>query len=268
MKPRFAVIGHPISHSLSPLIHQYFAEQCHLNLIYEPLLGDLQLFEQQVSDFFIQGGKGLNITLPFKERAFALAKSHTPRCVKAKAANTLWMCDGILHADNTDGMGFIRDLSRFISLNEKRVLLLGAGGAARGIIQPILEMQPDSLLVSNRTVEKLDKLQKDFPEIHCAELQALKTPFDLVINATSSSFGETLNVPLECFAKKPFCYDLAYQLRGLTPFVRYVQGLGCEAIDGLGMLVEQAAEAFYLWNGKQATTEPVLKTLLAEKLFD
>ena len=274
-----------------------------MSLTYEKIQAQQQSFAVQVSDFFTQGGKGLNITLPFKQMAFALAQRSTPRCKAAAAANTLWMQDNLLHADNTDGVGLIRDLSRYSALeapkpqsglqhqitnqesfirhcvipsprirgegNNKgrylegmRILILGAGGAARGIIHPLLASRPASLAITNRTVAKMAEFRLDFPEVQCIDFNHLSGEFDLIINATSASLvGEFVALPQECLLQKPLCYDLAYNQHEATPFVHYARGLGCDAVDGLGMLVEQAAEAFFIWHGVMPKTQDVLTFL-------
>lgn len=262
MLKRFAVMGNPITHSLSPIIHQYFAHQMNIELTYEKIKGDEQQFEQQVSDFFIQDGKGLNVTLPFKQRAFAMAQKSTSRCQLAGAANTLWLQEKQLNADNTDGIGLIRDLTRYIELQGKNILILGAGGAARGIIHPLLASNPNIVTVANRTVEKLIELKSDFPQLRCSDLDNLSGDFDLIINATSASLeGKTISVPVHVISQKPLCYDLAYKQKEPTPFVDYAKNWGCDAVDGMGMLVEQAAEAFFIWNGVMPETESVLTLL-------
>lgn len=260
---RFAVVGNPIAHSLSPIIHQSFAHQAMIELSYERVLGDVLFFEQQVSDFFTAQGKGLNITLPFKQRAFAMAQQRTPRCQVAGAANTLWMHNNKLQADNTDGIGLIRDLSRFIDLPGKHILILGTGGATRGIIHPLLDVNPALITIAGRTVSKAMALQNDFPQIQYASLDdSLSGKFDLIINATSASLeGKTVFLPPQVMSPRPICYDLAYQQKKATPFVDYARNLGCIAIDGIGMLVEQAAEAFFIWNGVMPKTGPVLELL-------
>ena len=259
---RFAVIGKPIAHSLSPIIHQSFAKQTQQTMTYEKIQGDELVFEQQVSTFFSSGGKGLNVTLPFKQRAFAMAEVTSDRCAKAGAANTLWLDDGKIHADNTDGIGFVRDLARYCPLAGKRILILGAGGAARGIIHPLLESKPALLTVANRSFDKVKKLQSEFPEIAVLSLEHLSGTFDLIINASSAGhLGEVISLPKEMMVYTPFCYDLAYQQKKDTPFVSYTRGFGCRAIDGLGMLVEQAAEAFYLWHGVRPDVSAILQRL-------
>lgn len=258
----FAVIGNPIEHSVSPLIHGYFAQQLGFSLLYEKIKGDEFGFEQQVLSFFKQGGCGLNVTLPFKPRAFALAAEPTLRCQLAGAANTLWMQENKLYADNTDGIGLVRDLSQIMELRGKRVLILGAGGAARGIIHPLLENQLSSLTLAARTLEKANRILSEFPQIKVVPFNELKGTFDLIINATSASLdGQALVLPEMIMNQQPFCYDLAYDLRQDTAFVQYALSCSCQAMDGLGMLVEQAAEAFYIWHGVRPKTESILQQL-------
>ncbi|WP_298627570.1 shikimate dehydrogenase [uncultured Legionella sp.] len=259
----FAVIGNPIEHSLSPQIHQQFARQCNVSLSYEKIEGRNADFENQTLDFFQHGGWGLNVTLPFKQRAFAMAEVVSERCLRAGAANTLMIKNNTLYADNTDGIGLIRDLSRVITLQNKNILILGAGGATRGIIYPLLDMKPASLTLVNRTMAKAAQLQTEFPLIKITSFDELHDSFDLIINATSASLeGNAVVVPEAIMAHQPFCYDLAYSRKELTPFVCYAKTMGCKAADGLGMLVEQAAEAFYLWHGLMPQTEAVLQRLL------
>ena len=268
MIARYAVMGYPVAHSLSPTIHQLFAEQTGRTLVYEKIQIDLPLFEQQVIEFFDQGGKGLNITLPCKLRAFEMSEQVSPRCSVAAAANTLWMQDGRLHADNTDGVGLLRDLSRYVALTGKNILLLGAGGAARGILGPLLEANPAQLTITNRTPETAIALQSQFPQANICSFTALSEQleqcvYDVVINATSASLdGQNLVLPAALMATLPFCYDLAYSKTEATAFVASARALGCTAADGLGMLVEQAAEAFFIWHGVMPDTAPVLNLLI------
>lgn len=262
MPNRFAVMGNPIAHSLSPYIHHCFAKQTGIELSYERILIPEENFETQVTHFFVQGGKGLNITLPFKQRAFELAALKTPRCQQAKAANTLWMSASQLHADNTDGIGLLRDLVKYQKIEGKRVLLLGAGGAARGIIGPLLEAKIAELTLVNRTEDRAKALQADFPSLKCSRLTELTGQYDLIINATSASLGEAnLALPPSVLTSSTLCYDLAYNKDGLTPFVQWARQEGVVGLDGLGMLVEQAAEAFFIWHGVRPETEAVLKSL-------
>lgn len=273
MKPRFAVMGKPIDHSLSPLIHQYFAEQTGIALVYDKILIDVDQFEQQVRTFFDEGGRGLNITLPCKQKAFSMAYQTTSRSAQAKAANTLWMKSGKLHADNTDGIGLLRDIQRHVTIAGKTILLLGAGGAARGVLGTLLRANPKALTLVNRTFKTAKQLQSEFSKANVCAWDDLTThaqqqTYDLVINATSASLdGDPLNLPLALLASKPFCYDLAYRKAGPTPFVAWAKDRGCEAMDGLGMLVEQAAEAFFIWHGVMPRTSELLSSdrLLGKK---
>jgi shikimate dehydrogenase len=258
----FAVVGNPINHSLSPIIHQYFARQVNIQLTYEKIRAEEPTFEKVLVDFFLQGGKGLNITLPFKQPAFFLAQQPTLRCQLARAANTLWMHQGQLYADNTDGIGLIRDLNRYIALKGARVLIVGAGGAARGIVHPLLEHDLKTLVVASRTTAKAVQWQQEFPQVPLRLLHEIKEAFDLIINATSASLNEEfISLHQICFSQKPFCYDLAYKQNSVPIFVHHARKLGCEAIDGLGMLVEQAAEAFFIWHKQMPETQSVLRCL-------
>ncbi|CAM2753041.1 shikimate dehydrogenase [Legionella worsleiensis] len=262
MIQRFAVIGNPVEHSLSPLIHQLFAQQMNTALSYEKITGDSSIFERQIMTFFANQGKGLNVTVPYKQRAFELAQVRTSRCSLAGAANTLWMDEAVLYADNTDGAGLVRDLTPKFAIENKKILIIGAGGATRGILHPLLAMNPQSITVANRTVEKAEQLQQAFPQITVNSLARVNGFFDLIINATSASLdGHNLALPEELMSYRPFCYDLAYNLRDSTPFVRHAQAQGCGAVDGLGMLVEQAAEAFNIWHGFMPATAPVIQFL-------
>ncbi|MBA3535183.1 MAG: shikimate dehydrogenase [Tatlockia sp.] len=264
MTNRFAVMGNPIAHSLSPFIHQRFAEQLGIELSYEKIhIAKESLFDETVSNFFSQGGKGLNITLPFKQKAFGMSVIRTARCNQAKAANTLWVDKANkLNADNTDGIGLIRDLLTYCELAGKQVLLLGAGGAARGIIGPLLAAEIAQLVLVNRSAEKATSIQADFSQIKCTPLAELRTSFDLIINATSASLqSERMALPQLVLKPTTLCYDLAYSRTGQTTFVEWALEQSVQGIDGLGMLVEQAAEAFYIWHGLRPDTQPVLREL-------
>jgi len=259
------VMGNPIAHSLSPRIHQFFAEQFGIKLKYEKILIDLPNFEQQVIDFFEQGGKGLNITLPCKERAFAMANRAYSRALIARSANTLWMQGGELNADNTDGVGLVRDLKRYIELSGKSILILGAGGATRGILGELLAENPLKLTIANRSFNKIEELQLEFPKISICLVCDLakdieKNTYDLVINATSASLkGERLAIPETLMINKPFCYDLAYIKDSDTLFVTWAKSFKCEAHDGVGMLLEQAAESFFIWHNLRPNIENILR---------
>lgn len=261
MIARFAVMGHPIAHSLSPRIHQLFAHQTGCFLVYDKMLVQDEQFVSKVRDFFNQGGCGLNITSPLKSRAFAMSDEVSERCLQAKAANTLWMMSGRLHADNTDGIGFLRDISRHVALVEQRILVLGAGGAARGILGPLLAESPALVKLFNRHEGRAEALKRDFLKIQLTSLKDLEdSVFDVIINTVS--VGVSLSLPESIFANKPFCYDLSYNQSELTSFLASAKAQGSPVMDGLGMLVEQAAESFYIWHGVMPDTKRVLDTIL------
>ena len=248
-------------------------------MTYERIDPEPDQFEMAVARFRNEGGKGLNITLPFKERAFALADCQTARARAAGAANTLEFRDGQVFADNTDGVGLVRDLvqnQRFM-LQQKHILLLGAGGAARGVVLPLLAEQPARLVVANRTAARAIAILADLKasctiagdlmrRAEACGLEAIPAvPFDVVLNATSSSLtGAVPEVPLGVFGPRSLAYDMMYG-QGLTPFLRMAQAHGAPYLaDGLGMLVEQAAESFYLWRHVRPVTAAVLQQLRAE----
>ncbi len=251
MIARYAVMGNPIAHSLSPDIHATFARQTMRTMVYDKIFVDLDQFEAQVLSFFEGGGQGLNITLPFKQRAFMLSDLQTQRSQQAGVANTLWMHEGKLYADNTDGIGLIKDLSRHVSVADARVLLIGAGGAARGIVHALLDEKPKEVVVVNRSQDKAEALQRLAPGISRAPTMAdVSGAFDILVNATSSSLSANETpFPVSWLQGSPFCYDLSYSKTRDTPFVVWARQSGAHAIDGYGMLVEQAAESFYIWHG-------------------
>ena len=267
---RFAVMGNPIAHSLSPMIHRLFAEQTGCVLSYDKMKIDLPAFEPQVAQFFDEGGLGLNITQPFKQRAFLISQDKTARCWSAGAANTLWRDKtGRLQADNTDGVGLLRDLTRHMDLPGQRVLLLGAGGAARGILAPLLASGIQSLTIVNRTLSAAHALCQAFEHhaarslLTVADIAELNAPFDIILNATSASLQDNpLALPSRLIMPPTVCYDLSYRLNGDTPFVAWARAQGSQGIDGLGMLVEQAAEAFFIWHGVMPNTTRVLACLV------
>jgi shikimate dehydrogenase len=273
MTDRYAVIGQPIAHSKSPRIHAAFAAQTGQDLRYDAVLGDLERFEVQVAELARGGLRGMNVTLPFKERALALADRATARARDAGAANTLaFGADGIL-ADNTDGVGLLRDLAQRqrLKLAGMRVLVLGAGGAVRGIVGPLLAARPSGLHLYNRTLERARGLVADFSAhpggdalaaLDFAQL-ALQRPYQLIVNATSASLsGAIPDLPAGLFHPAGAVCDLAYRTDGDTPFLAQARAAGVgQCADGLGMLVEQAAEAFLLWRGVRPDTEPVLREL-------
>lgn len=257
MTDHFAVIGNPVAHSLSPEIHQAFAQQTGKFLVYEKILGHEQTLVQQVTAFFKKGGKGMNVTLPFKEYAFRMAAAKSLRASQAAAANTLWWQDNHLHADNTDGIGLVRDLSRYLSLAGKKVIILGAGGAARAIISALLDEQIASLTLANRSMERFNQLPASIKKCMFSEIQA---EYDLVIHATSASMlGQSLSLPETLWLNKPFCYDLSYSLKQTTDFINQAFAHDCQASDGLGMLIEQAAESFFIWHKVKPDTSEVLR---------
>lgn len=264
---RYAVFGNPIGHSKSPQIHRLFAQQTGQAFSYEPLLAPLEDFAGAARAFFADG-KGANVTVPFKEDAFRLADELTPRARRAGAVNTLMKLeDGALLGDNTDGAGLVRDLQQAgLKLAGLRILLLGAGGAVRGVLEPLLAERPAALVIANRSEDKAEQLVGEFGELGplsaCA-FAALQGPFDLIVNGTSASLAGELP-PLPAGLIQPgrgFCYDMMYG-REATPFCHWAQQQGtARTRDGLGMLVEQAAESFQLWRGVRPDTASVLAEL-------
>lgn len=253
----FAVIGNPIAHSLSPLIHTHFAQQTHRLLQYKKIEVTKEALNETVLDFFLNGGKGLNITAPFKAEAFILANIATPRCLEAKAANTLWMKENLIYADNTDGIGLLTDLNRYVNFEGKKILILGAGGAVRGILSPLLRTSLSELAIYNRTFEKAKQLEKEYSHFPALKaMEVTKPPYDIIINASSKELDfEKLGFLPSIIHRETFFYDLAYSLTAPTPFLIYASKYHCTAVDGLGMLVEQAAESFYQWHGVRPDTE-------------
>lgn len=269
MTDRYAVVGNPISHSKSPLIHAEFARQTGQNLAYEAILAPLDGFAETVRKFQAEGGKGLNVTVPFKREAWRLATRLTERARLAEAVNTLrFEVDGAILGDNTDGAGLTRDIRENlgIDIEGRRVLLMGAGGAARGVLLPLLEHKPGELTIANRTPEKAVELARHFAPYGQVEggdyARLAGRQFDIVINATSSSLSDALPpLPRGVFAEGALAYDMMYG-KGLTPFLQFAQDNGAAHLsDGLGMLVEQAAESFLLWRGVRPETAPVITLL-------
>ncbi len=260
----YAVFGNPVAHSKSPLIHAAFARQTGQDMTYSALLAPLDGFRESVAEFRKDGASGANVTVPFKEQAYALATRHTPRALAAGAANTLkFEVDGIL-GDNTDGAGLVRDLivNLGVVIAGKRILLMGAGGAARGVIQPLLDQQPAQLFIVNRTPEKAIDLACAFAAggVRGGGYAELSGEFDVVINATAASLANDLPpLPDSIFAPDALAYDMMYGRD--TPFLAFARAHGARAADGLGMLVEQAAEAFNLWRGVRPDTATVIRSL-------
>lgn len=267
-----AVIGNPIDHSRSPDIHHAFAQALQLPVRYERLLGEPEQFETQVQDFFRQGGRGLNVTVPFKERAYQLTQDHcSPRAQLAGAVNTLWHHEGQLYGCNTDGEGLVFDLKRLAAdPQEQQILLLGAGGAARGVIIPLLEAGCQQIRILNRRPERAQQLVAQalaqYPQaqgrLSAGSLSDTKGSWDIVINATSASLSQQAPAhgPLQ-YRPQSLAYDMVYGAQP-TPFMRQALAQGAaRSADGLGMLVEQAASSFALWFGQRPPTEPVIQRL-------
>jgi len=265
---RYAVMGNPVAHSKSPAIHRQFAEQFGIRLEYGAIQVDPGGFEQAVGNFRASGGAGLNVTVPFKEEAFRLADRLSERAQLARAVNTLkFEPDGVIYGDNTDGVGLLCDLTQNLGLaiTGMRLLVLGAGGAVRGILGPLLAAQPARFVLANRTISRAEDLAREFSTIGVIEVSGFDSvsgAFDLVINGTAASLGgESPVLPDGVFADAALAYDLMYSDRPTVFMTRSLgQGAG-RAVDGLGMLVEQAAAAFALWHGKRPETAPVLRAL-------
>ena len=271
MTDRYCVFGNPIAHSKSPAIHALFAASTQQDLSYEARLAPLEGFATAVRDFAAAGGRGANVTVPFKEEAFRLCNRLSQRAERAGAVNTLVFEGWEIFGDNTDGAGLVCDISSNLGfdLAGKRILLLGAGGAARGVILPLLAANPASLFIANRSAGKAEALAVAFSELATVNggnaTKIAGKSFDLVINATSASLsGETLPLPAGIFAADCLAYDMMYG-KGETPFLRQARESGAaQYADGLGMLVEQAAVAFELWRGVRPATQPVLASLRAQ----
>lgn len=267
----YAVVGHPISHSKSPRIHSLFAGQTDEAVEYTAIQAPLDDFAGTAREFFERGGKGLNVTVPFKEQAWQLADQRTERAEKAGAANTLYRDEqGRLTADNTDGVGLVRDLTanHGVSLKGARILVLGAGGAVRGVLGPILAQQPVSLTIANRTLAKAETLAQLFApvavgtEVTAVGFEQPDQPYDVIINGTSASLqGDLPPLSANVIGSDTVVYDMMYSLQ-TTPFNQWALDLGARRVfDGLGMLVEQAAESFRIWRGIRPKTEPVIEVL-------
>lgn len=279
---RYAVVGHPVEHSRSPRIHQLFAAQTGQSIEYGRLLAPLDGFAATVRDFVAAGGRGCNVTMPFKAEAWALAARRSPRAERALAANTLRFDAEGWWADNTDGAGLVRDLTVHagFDLVDARVLLLGAGGAAAGVLGPLLEARPSELWVANRTVARAGELvarhadlaRQCGVQLQACGLEALGATtsggrpagFDLLVNGTASSLqAQGLPVGEGLLRPGALALDMAYGAAA-RPFVAWAQAQGARGRDGLGMLVEQAAESFFAWRGIRPDTVPVLAALRAE----
>jgi shikimate dehydrogenase len=266
---QYGVVGHPISHSWSPFIHGLFAKQTDQSLVYR--LYDIapEDFRVQVLEFFTRGGRGLNVTVPHKEAAAELANELTVRADRAGAVNTLIMnAEHNLLGDNTDGHGLVTDMRKNLgmTITNQRVLILGAGGATRGVVEPLMSLGPTEVVIANRTTDRAVNLASLFQDLGairgCGFDEVGDEPFDIVVNATAAGLsGSVPNVDGSVIASHTVCYDMSYS-KSATPFVTWAIEQGCaRAHKGWGMLVEQAAEAFTLWRGVRPDTEPVLAAL-------
>lgn len=268
---QYAVMGNPISHSKSPQIHALFAQQTQQRMVYSAIQVDPGGFKQAVGNFRANGGKGLNVTVPFKREAWEMVDAHTARALRAGAVNTLvFDRDGTLRGDNTDGIGLTRDLrdNHGVTLRGKRVLILGAGGAVRGVLEPLLHEKPELLVIANRTVERATELETEFRDagaLHgCGFEDLAQWKFDVVINGTAASLaGDLPPLPDALLAPGACCYDMMYAAEP-TVFMRWAQSHGAARnADGLGMLVEQAAESFFVWRGVRPDTVLVIAAIRA-----
>lgn len=269
MTDRYVVIGNPIGHSKSPRIHAFFARETHQDMRYDALLAPLDGFAASVRGLVAEGGRGANVTVPFKLQAHALADELLPRAQAAGAVNTLLFKNGRILGDNTDGAGLVRDLTQNagLKLRGARVLLLGAGGAARGVMLPLLQQGPAELALANRTVSKADELVQAFAHhadgcrLRASGFQDVQGNFDLVINATSASLDAQLPpISPAVFAPGALAYDMMYG-SAPTVFLRFAAEHGAATRDGLGMLIEQAAESFFLWRGIMPPTAALFDML-------
>ena len=266
---QYGVVGHPVAHSWSPFIHGMFAKATAQNLVYRLFDITPDDFRREALRLFTSGVRGLNVTLPHKQAAAELVNQLTPRAERAQAVNTIaFFEDTALLGDNTDGLGLTADLERNMgmTLTDKRVLILGAGGAVRGVLGPLLERDLRSLVIANRTPERARKLATEFADLGsisgCGFAEIEGPPYDLIVNATSASLqGEMPELPAGLVGEESVCYDMAYG-RGDTPFTLWAKSLhAARTTKGWGMLVEQAAESFLLWRGIRPDTQPVLQAL-------
>ncbi len=275
MTDRYAVIGNPVAHSKSPFIHAEFAEQTGQDLVYERVLAPLDGFGAAVHNFRAEGGLGLNVTLPFKLEAFALAREQSARASDAQAVNTLKFEGATIYGDNTDGIGLVRDVQANLAfpIEGRNVLLMGAGGAAQGALGLLLDARPARLVVANRTPQKAEQLAERLRRARGLGTALLSASgyaeltgqaFDLIINSTSASLNNAVpELPDGVFARDCLAYDMMYG-EGLTPFLEKALTQGAARLaDGIGMLVEQAAESYFIWRGVRPQTGPVIAALKA-----
>jgi len=265
----YCVMGNPVAHSKSPQIHAAFAEQTQQNIFYQAIQVDDGKFKEALKEFQAQGGKGLNITVPFKGEAWEISESRTNRAERALAVNTISFDDaGNIIGDNTDGVGLVRDLTinHDISIKDKDILILGAGGAVRGILDPLFDSEAGRVTIANRTVSRAEKLVDIFSDrgdiSACGYDELVGRSFDILINGTSASLqGEVPPLPENLLNEYACSYDMMYSM-GDTPFVSWAKAHGAtKAFDGLGMLVEQAAESFFIWRGVRPDTSNIIQLL-------
>jgi shikimate dehydrogenase len=263
---QYLVYGNPIKQSRSPYIHQSFAITTQQSLTYQSQFVELDAFSTTVQEFIAAGGKGANVTAPFKEQALLLCEELSERAKHAGAVNTLSFHNGKVYGDNTDGLGLVQDLLRNnVALKNSNILILGAGGAAKGVILSLLEQQPNSITIANRTVSKAEKLCQQFQSnklSYCGFEQTANKTFDIIINATSASLtGNLPPISAELINSNVVCYDMVYA-KDLTPFLTWAKEQGAShIIDGLGMLVGQAAESFFIWRKVKPEVESVISNL-------
>jgi shikimate dehydrogenase len=266
---QYGLVGHPVAHSWSPFIHGMFAKDTGQNLVYRLFDVEPDNFRHEILRLLTSGVRGLNVTLPHKQAAADLVNELTPRAERAQAVNTIGLDDGAgLIGDNTDGVGLTRDLEHNLGLNlaDKRVLILGAGGAVRGVLGPLLEQQLREVTIANRTPARAELLAKEFGDlgkiVGCGFAQVRGPAYDIIINATSAGLhGEMPAMPANLVNEASICYDMAYG-RGETPFTSWAKSLHAQRVTkGWGMLVEQAAESFLIWRGQRPKTQPVLEAL-------
>jgi len=270
MIDRYAVVGNPIAHSLSPKIHRLFAEQTQQQISYEAIELPKDKFAARIRELQAQGMKGLNVTVPFKQQAWEICDARASHAETAGAVNTLvFKQEGEILGDNTDGAGLVRDLTinHHSLIKHRKILILGAGGATRGVLEPLLALEPKSLTIVNRTLEKAEDLVRifqSFGEISSCGYDDLgRQKYDLIINATAAGLNnEVPPVADTVLGSDSICYDMTYSLKEPTAFVLWAQTRGAARVfDGLGMLVEQAAESFFIWRGVRVETAAIMADL-------
>ena len=262
---KYLVVGNPIAQSKSPVIHGLFAKETQQNMMYNKELIAVDGFKEAIENFVSLGVKGINVTAPFKEQAFELCDELSEFAAKAGAVNTLIFKDGMIYGDNTDGVGLVNDLvDHKVDLKGKSIVLLGAGGASKGVVSALLAEQPASITIANRSIEKAQNIAELYPEqvSACRFEELAEIHADIVINATSAGLnGQRLDIPSSIFNDDTICYDMTYS-KALTPFLISAQSSGSKhLIDGLGMLVGQAAQSFYIWRGVKPSSNGVIHLL-------